>query len=70
MPIYEFRCAKCQERFERLCPVGETGENLSCPRCGEQRPVRVLSTFSSRGTSGGTGGGCASCSSTSCSSCH
>jgi putative FmdB family regulatory protein len=31
MPIYEFDCAGCGERFEELVGVGETPR---CPRCG------------------------------------
>ena len=34
MPIYEFRCAKCQSVFEELVRLGSTGDGLTCPRCG------------------------------------
>jgi len=77
MPIYEFRCVACNQRFEKLCPVGETGLNINCPGCGKQGPGRVMSSFSaksSKNSNGGpalnNGGGCASCSSGNCSSCH
>lgn len=62
MPLYEYRCRECGERFEVLQRLGQGGEELSCPRCGEARPERVLSTFAS--TTGGRevapsgGGGC------------
>lgn len=76
MPIYEFRCATCGHRFEKLCAMGETGENMNCPHCNTPHPKRVLSTFSAAGT--GTGiddgsnrvSGCGTCSSSSCSSCR
>lgn len=32
MPIYEYLCARCDHRFERLQPVGSPPE--PCPRCG------------------------------------
>ncbi len=32
MPIYEYRCTRCNHRFERLQPVGSPPE--TCPRCG------------------------------------
>jgi putative FmdB family regulatory protein len=49
MPLYEYRCRGCGERFEILQRLGEDGSKLACPRCGEVRPERVLSTFASGG---------------------
>ena len=71
MPIYEFRCGECGHRFEKLCPMGENGENLKCPHCGAPSPGRVMSSFSAAGTEGGRGAdsGCGTCSSHNCSSC-
>jgi len=70
MPIYEFRCAGCGSRFEKLCPVGESGENLRCPGCGAAYPKRVMSSFRAAGVRGNSSGsGCSSCSSSSCSDC-
>ena len=47
MPIYEYRCAKCEYRFEALQSVGADGRDLKCPECGERAPERMLSTFAS-----------------------
>ncbi|NPV72734.1 MAG: zinc ribbon domain-containing protein [Pelotomaculum sp.] len=70
MPVYEFRCAGCGRRFEKLCPMGESGENLKCPECGAPSPRRVMSSFSAAGAGGGKGGGsCSACSSRNCGSC-
>lgn len=70
MPIYEFRCYKCGHRFEKLCPMGETGEKLQCPTCETPAPKRVMSGFCASGSdSGGSGSNCGSCSSSNCSSC-
>ena len=41
MPIYEFRCERCEARFEGLVPAGT--ESIPCPECAAQRTVRVLS---------------------------
>jgi putative FmdB family regulatory protein len=54
MPLYEYRCRGCGERFEMLQRLGEDGHGLLCPRCGEREPERVLSTFAAHG--GGDGG--------------
>ena len=41
MPIYEFRCGSCEERFEALVDVGT--ENEDCRICGASGAQRVLS---------------------------
>lgn len=33
MPIYEFECKKCGEKFEFLFMT--SGEMAECPKCGE-----------------------------------
>ena len=45
MPIYEFRCDACGERFERLV-AADTGA-VECPRCGAERTERVYSAQAS-----------------------
>jgi putative FmdB family regulatory protein len=47
MPIYEYQCRKCGEVFEKIQKVDEGGDLLECPYCGEKRPEKVLSGFSS-----------------------
>ena len=34
MPIYEYRCAACSHRFERLLSGGVEISKLACPSCG------------------------------------
>ncbi len=41
MPIYEFRCASCDARFEGLVPAGT--ESIPCTECASTETVRVLS---------------------------
>jgi len=55
MPLYEYRCAACDHRFEVLQRVGDDAEGVVCPRCGEPRVARQLSTFAARG--GGSSAG-------------
>jgi putative FmdB family regulatory protein len=47
MPIYEYRCRKCEKVFERFQKVSEGGEKLVCPYCGEKKPEKIISGFSS-----------------------
>jgi putative FmdB family regulatory protein len=49
MPLYEYRCGGCSERFEVLQRLGAGNEDVLCPGCGEERPERVLSTFAAGG---------------------
>lgn len=70
MPIYEFRCGNCGKRIEKLCSVGESGQNLQCPHCGKPGLDRVMSSFSAAGLDGGRSStSCGSCRSGNCSSC-
>ena len=47
MPIYEYQCGKCREFFEKIQRLGEGGDALSCPYCGEQSPQKIISCFHS-----------------------
>jgi putative FmdB family regulatory protein len=54
MPIYEFRCLKCQEVFELLKVKEEDELEMKCPHCNSPDFERVLSTTSyAVGFSGG-----------------
>ena len=60
MPIYEYRCKKCNEIFEQFQSIGAGNENLLCPKCNTPRPERIFSAFSSAGVSavGSVSSGC------------
>ncbi len=47
MPIYEYECRRCKERFEALQKMSEDNSQLYCPKCQANRPKRILSLFSS-----------------------
>jgi putative FmdB family regulatory protein len=42
VPIYEFGCEACGERFERLVDAGT--EAVDCRACGSKRTRRLLSS--------------------------
>lgn len=44
MPIYEFKCLKCQEYFELLVMKQEEELELKCPKCKSEEFERVIST--------------------------
>lgn len=38
MPIYQYRCAKCGELFERAEHIGEHGQSKpECPKCASRQ---------------------------------
>jgi len=43
VPIYEFECEACGERFEELCGAGT--ETATCPVCATAGATRRLSSF-------------------------
>jgi putative FmdB family regulatory protein len=44
MPIYEYHCGGCGERFEELVSASAT-ESPPCPSCGAAGAQRVMSMF-------------------------
>ena len=46
MPIYEFRCLKCDAVFELLKMSPEDEVEMKCPECDNQEVERVLSCVS------------------------
>lgn len=73
MPLYEYYCRRCGEKFEALRPVSRMNDPATCPQ-GHQGAERVLSAFTalSRGADGTTApvsGGCAGCVAGTCTTC-
>ncbi len=46
MPIYEFKCLKCQEYFELLVMNQDEELDLKCPKCNSKELERIASTTS------------------------
>lgn len=51
MPIYEYRCQECGEKFDKLIRSSTDQTEISCPGCGSKQAEKVPSLF---GTSGFT----------------
>jgi putative FmdB family regulatory protein len=64
MPIYEYICDACNERFEKI--VINKQQDISCPKCSSKKASIQLSVFATAGSGGGpssssggySGGGC------------
>jgi putative FmdB family regulatory protein len=53
MPIYEYRCRMCGERFEMFRGINDDDSEVECPVCGEDKPQRVISRISGGPSSDG-----------------
>jgi putative FmdB family regulatory protein len=53
MPIYEYECPACSEKFELRRKITDNDSEIKCPRCGAASPRRVFSLFS-KGSSAGS----------------
>jgi putative FmdB family regulatory protein len=68
MPIYEYRCDSCAEKFEVLTRFAERDKAQVCPTCDSTKTRVLVSSFASLGggessaadfMSESSGGGCA-----------
>ncbi len=78
MPIYEYRCESCSEKFELLTRFAERDSAQACPACESTKTRVLVSSFAVAGgeplesmdfgASESTGGGCCGGSCGSCGS--
>ena len=73
MPIYEYACATCEYKFDKLQSMSSSG--AECPRCG-QEARRAISLFAAMSADEGGemssiagGGGCGGCAGGGCACC-
>lgn len=76
MPIYEYYCPNCKEKFEKLCRFSQVNDGADCPKCNHtaKKVVSRCASFS-KDSNGMTApvagsGGCSTCGSSDCTSCH
>jgi len=74
MPLFEFECLKCKQKFETLCRHNDLEKGISCPYCQNQEVKRLFSTFGLKSgstfRSSSPSSGCTGCAATSCSTCQ
>lgn len=51
MPIYEYRCESCGDKFEKLVRRATDVMEAGCPSCGDKHLEQQYSTFAARGGS-------------------
>lgn len=46
MPVYDFRCSKCNKKFTRMMSISEyESRKYKCPKCGSGRVEQLVSSF-------------------------
>ncbi len=53
MPIYEYRCERCESHFDVLQRGDEEKKDLRCPKCGHEKVEKQFSAFATTGGSSG-----------------
>lgn len=58
MPIFEYQCQDCSDRFEELV-LTSAAKEVHCPNCGSEHVQKVYSTFAaqSKDSAGDCAGG-------------
>lgn len=54
MPFYEYRCTKCDERFDLLRPLADRDLPATCPACGHSGAKRELARIQATGSRTGS----------------
>lgn len=44
MPLYEYQCPKCGNKFEILRGITQSTDDVKCPRCGAEKPEKLVSS--------------------------
>ncbi|HEX7976003.1 MAG TPA: zinc ribbon domain-containing protein [Anaerolineales bacterium] len=74
MPIYEYICKDCGDRFEALRSMRDADAPIPCRQCAGKNTMRKLAVvfaaqIGGQSVAGSSNGGCAGCAGGSCGSC-
>ncbi len=54
MPVYEYQCLECGEKFEQLVMSQREADAQKCPNCGATKVNKLFSVFGSSSGKGST----------------
>lgn len=73
MPLYEYVCLDCGNRFDALRPMKDADSVIHCESCQSEHTSRMLSVFfaqsGGKAIAGSNAGSCAGCSGGTCATC-
>ena len=61
MPVYEYICDECGEKFEVLVRSSTQKAVFTCPQCGSEKVHKAISLFGVGGATRSTAASAASC---------
>jgi putative FmdB family regulatory protein len=61
VPLYEYACEDCGERFEKLLPLREATRGAPCPKCGSKSVRKLMSSFASVSSGSSGADACPTC---------
>ena len=74
MPIYEYICRDCNQKFEAMRSFSQADAPIECKSCGSTDTYRTVSRCFSKGDGltvlSTTSGGCSGCAGGNCAHCH
>ncbi len=47
MPLYEYQCEECGDRFEKLVSLRDATRRSKCPKCGSKSVRKLMSAVAS-----------------------
>lgn len=60
MPLYEYVCSTCGQRFDKMVRFSELDQRPECPHCHSSETRKQISTFATQ-SAGGYSASTASC---------
>ena len=45
MPIYEYECSQCGNKFEIRCGLNDSNVPVKCPQCGTENSKRLFQSL-------------------------
>jgi putative FmdB family regulatory protein len=60
MPVFEYKCSKCETKFEVFHKSSSNPEEVVCPKCSSKENKKLFSSFAASVSSGSSGDSCAS----------
>jgi putative FmdB family regulatory protein len=51
MPIYEYECSQCGNKFEIRCSLKDSDVPVKCPECGTEHTKKLFSAFATNQSS-------------------
>ncbi|MCE1189053.1 MAG: zinc ribbon domain-containing protein [Ignavibacteria bacterium] len=51
MPVFEYNCLECDNKYEVLVKTSKAEDDVVCPKCNSKNRKKLFSSFSAQGFS-------------------